>query len=243
MDQEEIKYHLRPCYSNYKKQADRSKKKRGLENDENVPQDVPSTSGQTETRSSKRLKMDPTGATPKVKDKESKPCIICNNLKTKDSERTRYRICEADRARSFLSAIKYYKDEVYTRCSLLENIKDVFAEDIMYHKNCMGNYLQKFEREIEKLLNPPLTDFEKQSMSGLFKEFVAKIDIKNKACALSTCRDQFQKYLETMNHAQGISLFHYTLNSLRQLIFALLIWYFTLTPIFGDILSFSYRKN
>ena len=213
-DLEKIKYHTKPCFSNYKKQKEkqkeRSERKHNLENDETVPEDEPSTSEQVEpVRSSKRLKIDPASTTPKIddKDKEKKPCIVCNQMKCKGVDR-RYRICEADRAKLFLSAMKYNKDVVYTRCSLFESIGDVFANDVMYHKNCMANYLRKFEREIEQLLNPPLTRLEKRNMTVIFEEFVVTIDIQNKACALSTCRDQFQQYLENVNHDQGILLFY-----------------------------------
>ena len=96
---------------------------------------------------------------------------------------------------------------VYTRCSLFESIGDVFANDVMYHKNCMTNYLRKFEREIEQLLNPPLTELEKTDMTALFDEFVVTIHIQNKA--LTTCRDEFQQYLENMNPVKGILLFHF----------------------------------
>ena len=66
--------------------------------------------------------------------KES-PCIVCNQMKSKGIVK-RFRICEARRARLFLSAIKFNKDDVYTRCSLLQNIGDVYAANIMYHKKC-----------------------------------------------------------------------------------------------------------
>lgn len=210
-DLEKIKYHPKPCFSNYKKQKERSERKHNLENDETVPEDEPSTSEQVvePVRSSKRLKIDLDCTTPNIddKDKEKKPCIVCNQMKCKGVDQ-RYRICEARRAKRFLSAIKYNKDVVYTRCSLFESIGDVFANDVMYHNNCLTNYLRKVEREIEQLLNPPLTELEKRKMSVTFEEFVVTIDIQNKACALSTCRDQFQQYLENINNDQGILLFY-----------------------------------
>ena len=46
------------------------------------------------------------------------------------------RINEARRARLFLSAIKFNKDEVFTQCILLGSSGDIFAADIVYHKNC-----------------------------------------------------------------------------------------------------------
>ena len=66
------------------------------------------------------------------------------------------RISEARRASLFLPAIKFDKDEVFTRCILLGSPGDIFAADIMYHKNCLSNYLRKFEPEVEMIMNPPL---------------------------------------------------------------------------------------
>ena len=93
----------------------------------------------------------------------------------------RMRICEARRARLFLSAIKYNKDDIYTCCSLLQNINDVFAANVMYHKRCLSNYLRRFEHEIEEMLDPPLSELEKGDIKMLLKEFVETIDVQNKA--------------------------------------------------------------
>ena len=109
------------------------------------------------------------------------------------------RICEARRARLFLSTIKYNKDDVYTRCSLLQNIGDVFAADLMYHKY-LSNYLRRFERETEEILNPPLIELEKGDINMLFKEFVETIDVQNKTYALSDCHEKFERYLEKSDH-------------------------------------------
>ena len=95
----------------------------------------------------------------------------------------RMRICKARRGRLFRSAIKYNKDDVYTRSSLLQNIGDLFAADVMYHKMCLSNYLRRFEREIEEILNLPLSELEKGDINTLLKEFVETIDVQNKAYA------------------------------------------------------------
>ena len=102
------------------------------------------------------------------------------------------RICEARRTRLFLSAIKYNKDDVYTRCSLLQDIGGVFVANLMYHKKCLSNYLCRFEREIEEILNPPLSELEKGDINMLFKEFAETIDFQNKTHALSDCHEQFE---------------------------------------------------
>lgn len=193
---DKIKYHLKPCFANYVKRKKRAEKKRDNENNgrESTPDNEASTSEKTqqEVRSSKRSKLDSTNL-------NDSHCIVCNQAKCRGVTK-KFRMCEAKRARLFLSAIKYNKDEVYTRCSLLQNIGDVYAADIMYHKNCLSNYLRKFEREIEEILNPSLNELEKGKITSTFEEFVATIDIQNKACALSSCRDQFEQHLEKLNH-------------------------------------------
>ena len=112
----------------------------------------------------------------------------------------RMRICKARRARLFRPAIKYNKDDVYTPSSLLQNIGDVFAADVMYPKMCLSNYLRRFERKIEEILNPPLSELEKGDINTLLKEFVETIDVQNKAYALSDCLEQFERYLEKLDH-------------------------------------------
>ena len=130
--------------------------------------------------------------------KES-PCIVCTHVKSKGDAK-RMRICEARRARLFLSAIKYNKDDAYTRCSLLQDIGDVFVADLMYHKKCLSNYLCRFERETEEILNPPLSELEKGDINMLFKEFAETIDFQNKTQALSDSHEQFEWYLEKSDH-------------------------------------------
>ena len=176
---DQIKYYINTCYSRYVRQKKRTEDK---DVDEGEPEDptkdepVSSRNEQSkpETRSSKRLKLDlsNTASTSASAAKES-PCIVCNQMKSKGIVK-RFRICEARRARLFLFAIKFNKDDVYTRCSLLQNIGDVYAADIMYHKKCLSNYLRRFEREIEEILNPPLSELEKGDMNTLFKEFVER---------------------------------------------------------------------
>ena len=51
------------------------------------------------------------------------------------------------RAKQFLSTTKFFKDDIYTRTIFLNNVGDVFAADILYHRNCLRNYILKFQRE------------------------------------------------------------------------------------------------
>ena len=202
---DQIKYHVNTCYSLYVRQKNRTEDKdvdEGEPGDPTKDEPVSSRNQQItpETRSSKRLKLDlsNTSSTSASAVKES-PCIVCNQMKSKGIAK-RFRICEARRARLFLSSIKFNKDDVYTRSSLLQNIGDVYAADIMYHKKCLSNYLRRFEREIEEILNPPLSELGKGGMNTLFKEFVETINDQNKAYALSDYREQFELYLEKSDH-------------------------------------------
>ena len=197
---DQIKYHVNTCYSRYVRQKKRTENKDADEGETEDPtKDEPVSSrneeSTPETRSSKRLKLDlsNTASTSASAVKES-PCIVCNQMKSKVIVK-RFRICEARRARLFLSAIKFNKGDVYTRCSLLQNIGD-----IMYHKKCLSKYLRRFEREIEEILNPPLSELEKGDMNTLFKEFLETINVQNKAYALSDYREQFELYLEKSDH-------------------------------------------
>ena len=193
---DQIKYHVNTCYSRYVRQKKRTEDKDVDEGEPDNPtndQHVSSRNEQStpETRSSKKLifYLSNTASTSASAVKES-PCIVCNQMKSKGIVK-RFRICEARRARLFLYTIKFNKDDVYTRCSLLQNIGDVYTANIMYHKKCLSNYLCRFECEIEEILNPPLSELEKGDMNTLFKEFVETINVQNKAYTLSDYREQF----------------------------------------------------
>ena len=107
------------------------------------------------------------------------------------------RISETRRASLSLSAIKFNKDEVFTWYILLGGPGDIFAADIMYHKNCLSNYLRKFEREVEMIMNPPLDYAENVEITKILQELstVRTINIKNHAYTLSACRDSVNKVL------------------------------------------------
>ena len=105
------------------------------------------------------------------------------------------RINEARRASLFLSAIKFNKDEVFTRCILFGSPGDIFAADIMYHKNYLSNCLRKFESEVEMIMNPPLDSAKNVEITNIFQEFVKTVNIKNHAYFLSACHDSFNEVL------------------------------------------------
>ena len=78
--------------------------------------------------------------------------IICNQKKCR-GDNQKLRICETRRAKQFLSAIKFNKDEFITRFILCKTVDDMFAAEVMYHKNCMKNYIMKFQRDVGEILD------------------------------------------------------------------------------------------
>ena len=75
-------------------------------------------------------------------------CIICDQRSYKGDEK-KLRISVMKRAKQFLSTTKFFKDDVYTRTIFLNNVGDVFAADILYHRNCLSNYMLKFQRDLQ----------------------------------------------------------------------------------------------
>ena len=118
-----------------------------------------------------------------------------NQLKSRGDTKI-LRISEARRASLFLSAIIFNKDEVFNRYILLGSPGDIFAADIMCHKNCLSNYLRKFEREVEMIMNPPLDNAQNVEINNISQKFVKTISIKKHANLLPDCRDSFNVVLK-----------------------------------------------
>ena len=64
-----------------------------------------------------------------------KPCIICNQVKHQGDNK-KYRICEVKCAKQFLSAKRFFNNDVHRRTILLETHGDVFAA-VFYHKKML----------------------------------------------------------------------------------------------------------
>ena len=63
--------------------------------------------------------------------------IICGN-KTFRKDCKLYRLCETEREELFLCATKFNMDTVFTKESVFDKPDDLFASDIMSHKQCMN---------------------------------------------------------------------------------------------------------
>ena len=130
-DYDEIKYHVNTCYTRYVRSRERFEKKTEV-----AQGPGPSTSF-TKNRPKRRWMWDVNFTLP-----SEKPCIICDQMKFRRDTKI-LRTSEGRGASLFLSAIKFNKDEVFTRFILLRSLGDIFAIDIMYHKNCLSTYLRK----------------------------------------------------------------------------------------------------
>ena len=118
---------------------------------------------------------------------------LCNQNKCRGDSR-KLRICETKRAKQFLSAIKFNKDEVFTRCILCKAVGDIFAADVMYHKNCMTNYIMKFQRDVSEILDDNADQCENSIIRELFLEMVATLNL-DKGYTVSDCRDTLNSNL------------------------------------------------
>ena len=118
---------------------------------------------------------------------QMKNCIVCNQAKCQGDSR-KLRIYETKRAKQFLSAIKFNKEEVFTRCILCKAVGDIFAADVMYHKNCMTNYM-KFQRDVGEILDGKDDQCHTDIVKEKFREMVSTLELDKEGYAVSGCRD------------------------------------------------------
>ena len=56
-----------------------------------------------------------------------------------------YRLCETERAKLILRAIKFNMDAVFTQAPIFDTLDNLFAADIMSHKQCMNREFYNFK--------------------------------------------------------------------------------------------------
>jgi len=74
---------------------------------------------------------------------------VCGNIKQK-GDRQKFKICEDVRAEKLLNAAVFFQDEVYYRTSDLQDVHSVFGSDLYCHKNCIHNYLIRYDQAKSK---------------------------------------------------------------------------------------------
>ena len=79
--------------------------------------------------------------------------------------------------------MKFFKDDIFTRCAAIKNEGDVFAADIMYHSNCLSSYTLRFKRELRQLINDQ-DDIDETDIDGeaeTFENAIKDINLKHHA--------------------------------------------------------------
>ena len=122
-----IQYHSNGCYKPYTLQARRELE--NIKNGKNIEQKIMKPKVQCYQNSVRQKQ--------KSNDNRSNECIICRN-KTFRKDSKLYRLCETERAELFLRARKLNVDAVFTKVSIFDKPDDLFAADIMSHKQCMN---------------------------------------------------------------------------------------------------------
>ena len=182
-----IKYHVKSCYSTYKKKGNRFVEDTSKRKPEEEDLDSPLTSPIVRPKRSKSIK------SPELK---NKPCIICDHVKCQGNTE-RVRIEKLEVAVRLLKATNFYKDAVHTRTIFMKDTGDVFAADVKYHPHCMNKYIKQFQRDVEKLLE---RNFESKDESDciekVFEELIATLNISTTGYAVSDLRDAVNEKLE-----------------------------------------------
>ena len=116
-----------------------------------------------------------------------KNCIICIEKKCQGDSR-KLCICKTRKAKQLFSGIKSNKDEVFTRC-------DIFAADVMHHKNCMTNYIVKFQRDVSEILNDNNDQCDNRIIREVFLETVVTLELDKERYTVSDRRDTLNSNL------------------------------------------------
>ena len=134
---------------------------------------------------------------PSSSSKETKPCIVCNSLRLKRQHEPLYQICDPNRARLFLAAYSFNKDEVWERCVLYNSIGDIFAADLVSHNDCMKGYVQKFRRSLNTLNNlvNECTETSSTAVEEMLSEYCDTLNFDTTGYDLSTCREAVNRRL------------------------------------------------
>jgi hypothetical protein len=190
-----FKYHQKPkaCYSTYILKSKRSVKTNS--EPELVQMEVEEGESSDRYEAPKRRKKSTSSSS---KDVERK-CVICDRARESSGDRNRvlYRISESDRAALFIDALNFYNDEVKTRCVFLDAAGDVFAADILYHGNCLRQYLLKYKRQVDALFENIERSNQAATIDLNCKRVFDSLDFKTSTYSVTHIRDLVNANLET----------------------------------------------
>lgn len=156
-DNELFQYHVdNQCYKSYTLQKTlniilqkKSENLPGVDPSETVPDDHSGGSTRDDSSVSRTLRTDNTSRPPPSCSNEYEflKCIICNQERSFGQRvRTKFRVCEGQRAAKFLAATYYFQDDVFDRAADLDSEERIIAADVVAHNTCMKNYLLKYDR-------------------------------------------------------------------------------------------------
>ena len=159
----------------------------------------------TRSRScSSEISIGSTGTLPESKKAktEQPKCDICHRRSEKpwpNEVLTLYRVSEMKegdcRASRFLSAMKYNNDEITKKYIYCTTVGDIYAADVMYHGNCMTNYLKKYERNVNQLIqNMQREDYENYKSDGIEK-LLNRLDFEHQAYSITDITRMINKEL------------------------------------------------
>ena len=195
VDHEQFVYHVNnKCYKSYtlKKTLIKLEKEssKAVEEPEGVEM-VPNPSVSRATRARIAPRAPPSTDIPTYERK----CTVCANVKLK-GDRQKFRICEDVRAEKLLKAVVFFQDEVYYRTSDLQNVHSVFGSDIYCHKNCIRNYLIRYDRAKSKCDGPSNSLAKNKCFAGLLEniDFALK---DGQGFALSDLRDNVNGFSDS----------------------------------------------
>ena len=97
----------------------------------------------------------------------------------------------------FLDAINFYNDEVKTRCVFLSTGGDVFAADVLYHGDCLRQYLLKYNRQVDALFQSIEQSNQAATIDLNCKHVFDSLDLKTRGYSITHIRDLFNANLET----------------------------------------------
>ena len=151
-------------------------------------------------------------------------CIICNNYSYKNVY-TKSRISESPRAKAFLKASTFFQDLVFTQTCDLQDEHSIFGAELYYHRNCMQNYLHKYE--------------------SLSKEEIDNTELNVKQAVWSEAQELLEKGFKTGNGYELSVIREFMNEKLKQNGIILSnrdIKLFLLNQ-FGDDIDFAYSDN
>ena len=196
----DIKYHTRSCYGPYVLRGSRVPTEAVVVQVAESPEQQAGTPV-LRTREARSVTSPVTNEDP-----SKKICVICNHIKHKNIT-VKFRISENSRARNFLAAYKFNKDDVYRRCIFLKTVGDIFAADIYCHDSCTKNYIRKYLNELMKLKSA-VADTEAElynegEIQQAINDHCDSLKLNSQAYELSKCRDEINTKLNDSGLEHG----------------------------------------